>query len=197
QTSGTVYPVVMAKQYFLSHQGGTESLIEKSAEILTRGYDRLRGFECKSGGFEWFGADPGHDALTAYGLMEFTDMSGVRPVDAVLLERTRAWLLSQRDGRGTFSRKTHTLHGWLAEPEVATAYNVWALLSADVEANLATEVKWIREAAERTENTYVLALAANVLQLAGDTGGVAALLDRLAGKQTENGSLRGAAVSVI
>jgi hypothetical protein len=74
-------------------------------------------------------------------------------------------------------------------------YNVWALLSAGVDANLTTEVNWIRQAAERTENTYVMALAANVLRLAGD--GAAALLDRLAGKQAENGSLQGATVSVI
>jgi len=197
QTSSTVYPLVMAQMYFLSHQGVPAALIEQSAEILNRGYDRLRGFECKSGGFEWFGADPGHDALSAYGLMEFTDMSGVRAVDSVMLERTRAWLLSQRDGKGTFSRQTHTYHVWVPEPEIATAYNVWALLSAGVDANLATEVKWIREAAERTQNTYVLALAANVLRLAGDGPGAAALLDRLAGKQIENGSLQGATVSVI
>jgi alpha-2-macroglobulin-like protein len=195
QTSSTVYPLVMAQQYFLSHQGVPASLLDQSAEILNRGYDRLRGFECKSGGFEWFGADPGHDALTAYGLMEFTDMSRVRHVDPALLKRTRAWLLAQRDGRGTFSRRTQTLHVWLAEPEVATAYNVWALLSSGVDADLTTEVKWIRDAAERTENTYVLALAANVLGLAGT--GAASLLDRLAGKQTENGSLLGATVSVI
>ncbi|MBI3860859.1 MAG: A-macroglobulin complement component, partial [Planctomycetia bacterium] len=197
QTSSTVYPLVMAQQYFLSHQGVPAALIEQSTEILNRGYDRLRGFECKSGGFEWFGADPGHDALTAYGLMEFTDMNRVRPVDSALLERTRSWLLSQRDGKGTFARKTHTLHVWLAEPEVATAYNTWALLSSGVDANLSTEVKWIRQAAETTGNTYVLALAANVLQMAGDRGGTAGLLDRLAGKQSDNGSLQGATVSVI
>jgi uncharacterized protein YfaS (alpha-2-macroglobulin family) len=197
QTSSTVYPLVMAQQYFMSHQGVSASLVEKSAEILSRGYDRLRGFECKSGGFEWFGADPGHDALTAYGLMEFTDMSSVRSVDPAMLERTRAWLLAQRDGRGTFTRKTHTLHTWLAEPEVATAYNVWALLSAGVSDNLTTEVKWLRECVERTDNTYVMALAANIFLMAGDRDGSAAALDRLAGKQVENGSLKGATVSVI
>ncbi len=197
QTSSTIYPLIMAQQYFLSHQGVPASLIEQSADILNRGYDRLRGFECKSGGFEWFGADPGHDALSAYGLMEFTDMSGVRAVDSALLERTRGWLLAQRDGRGTFKRQTHTYHVWLAEPEIAAAYNVWALLCAGVDANLATEVKWIRGAAERTENTYVVALAANVLQLAGDADGAAALLDRLAGKQAASGALQGATVSVI
>ena len=170
-------------QYFLSHQDVPSHLIEKSADILSRGYDRLRGFECKTGGFEWFGADPGHDALTAYGLMEFTDMASVRPVDTALLERTRTWLLAQRDGKGTFVRKTHTYHVWLAEPEVSTAYNVWALLSAGIDADLSTEVAWIRTQAEKTLNTYVAALAANVLLLAGEKEGTAILLDMLAVKQ--------------
>ncbi|MFN0054841.1 MAG: MG2 domain-containing protein, partial [Planctomycetales bacterium] len=197
QTSATVYPLVMAQQYFLSHHGVPVALIEQSAEILNRGYDRLRQFECKSGGFEWFGADPGHDALTAYGLLEFTEMNAVRPVDPDLLERTRVWLLAQRDGHGTFQRQTHTLHTWLAEPEVATTYNVWALLSAGVDADLTTEVNWIRTAADRTANTYVLALAANVLRMAGDRNGAASLLDRLAGKQLDTGALAGATVSVV
>ena len=155
------------------------------------------GFECKSGGFEWFGSDPGHDALTAYGLMEFTDMSQVRHVDPQMLERTRKWLLGQRDGKGGFARKTHTLHTWLAEPEIANAYNTWGLLEAGIDADLATEVKWIREAAERTENTYVMALAANVMSLAGEKEGEEHLLDKLAGKQSDDGSLVGATRSVV
>ena len=120
QTSSTIYPLVMAQQYFMSHQGVDPALIEKSSLILQTGYDRLRGFESKSGGYEWFGADPGHDALSAYGLMEFTDMAQVRQVDAVMLERTRKWLLEQRDAKGGYLRKTHTLHTWIADPECAT-----------------------------------------------------------------------------
>jgi hypothetical protein len=197
QTSSTVYPLVMAQQYFLDHQGVDPSLIERSAAMLDTGYERLTGFECKGGGYEWFGADPGHDALTAYGLMEFTDMARVRNVDPQMLARTKKWLLEQRDGKGGFERKTHTLHTWLPDPEVANTYNTWALLEADVDADFATEVKWIREAAERTENTYVIALATNVLAAAGDNEGEARLLDKLAGLQQDDGSLRGAMVSVV
>lgn len=197
QTSSTTYPLVMAQQYFMSHQGVDPSLIERSSEILAKGYDRLLGFECKSGGFEWFGHDPGHDALTAYGLLEFTDMSQVRYVDPAMLDRTRTWLLAQRNGQGGFERKTHTLHCWVAEPEIANTYNTWALLEAGVDADLATEVSWIRDAAERTENTYVTALAANVLALAGDDEGANHMLDKLAGKQSEDGSLGGATRSVV
>jgi len=197
QTSSTVYPLVMAQQYFMSHQGVDPTLIERSSQILTTGYDRLMGFECQSGGFEWFGNDPGHDALTAYGLLEFTDMSKVRHVDPAVLDRTRTWMLAQRDGQGGFARKTHTLHTWLAEPEVANTYNTWALLEAEVDADLAAEIAWVRDAAERTDNTYVMALAANVLASGGDDEGANHMLDKLAGKQTENGSLSGATTSVV
>ena len=197
QTSSTTYPLVMAQQYFMSHQGVDPVLIERSAEKLEAGYNRLIGFECKSGGYEWFGKDPGHDALTAYGLLEFTDMAEVRHVDEEMLARTRKWLLDQRDGKGGFERKTHTLHTWLPQPEVANTYNTWALLEAGVDADLSTEVKWIREAAAKTQNTYVLALAANVFSLAGDKVGEEHMLDKLAGKQTDDGSLEGATVSVV
>ena len=56
-------------------------MIEKSRDLLSKGYARLASFECKNKGYEWFGEDPGHEALSAYGLMEFTDMSVVRDVD--------------------------------------------------------------------------------------------------------------------
>jgi hypothetical protein len=197
QTSSTTYPLVMAQQYFMSHQGVDPALIEKSSAILQTGYDRLRGFESKSGGYEWFGADPGHDALSAYGLMEFTDMAQVRQVDPEMLKRTRQWLLEQRDTKGGYLRKTHTLHTWIADPECANAYNTWALLEAGIKADLEVEVKWVRDMAESSKNTYAIALAANVLALAGDKDGEARLLDKLAGKQQADGSLAGATTSVI
>ena len=197
QTSSTVYPLVMAQQYFLTHQGVDPALIEKSGKILETGYDRLVGFESKNHGYEWFGADPGHDALTAYGLMEFTDMSQVRHVDADMLQRTREWLLAQRDGHGGYLRKTQTLHTWIADPECANAYNTWSLLQVGAKSELTKEVSWVRDSAEKSQNTYAVALAANVLTLAGDQDGANHLLDKLAGKQQPDGSLTGATTSVI
>jgi hypothetical protein len=124
-------------------------------------------------------------------------MAQVRHVDPAMLARTRNWLLEQRDGQGGFVRKTHTLHTWLAEPEVANTYNTWALLEAGVDADLTQEVAWVRRAAEATQNTYVMALAANVLAAANDQDGANQLWDRLAGKQSADGSLSGATVSVV
>ena len=71
------------------------------------------------------------------------------------------------------------------------------MLEAGVKADLGTEVKWVRDAAEKSHNTYAVALAANVLALAGDKDGENHLLDKLAGKQQPDGSLGGATTSVI
>src|SRR5262249_36775850 len=104
QTSSTSYPLTMAQQYFVTHSGVDPALISKGKELLEASYKKLTGFESKTKGYEWFGADPGHEALTAYGLLQFTDMSRVRGVDKDMLARTRAWLLARRDGNGGFNR---------------------------------------------------------------------------------------------
>src|SRR5205807_8768105 len=85
QTSSTSYPMVMAQQYFLTHTGIDPEIIEKAKGLLEVSYKKLTGFESPTKGYEWFGADPGHEALTAYGLMQFTDMSRVRGVDKEML----------------------------------------------------------------------------------------------------------------
>jgi hypothetical protein len=70
-------------------------------------------------------------------------------------------------------------------------------LETGIDADLATEVKWVREIGEKAQNTYAVALAANVLAKAGDEEGLNHLLDKLAGSQTEDGSLQGATQSVV
>ena len=128
QTSSTTYPLVMAQQYFQSHAGIDPDLIRRSNEMLEKGYKRLTGFECKEHGYEWFGQDPGHEALSAYGLMEFSDMAQVFPVDTEMLARTRDWLLKQRDGQGNFNRKRRALHTWVVDQDISNAYITWALV---------------------------------------------------------------------
>jgi hypothetical protein len=191
QTSSTTYPLVMAQQYFMSHQGVDPKLVDRSRTLLDEGYNRLVGFE-------WFGADPGHDALSAYGLLEFTDMALVRQVDARMLKDTREFLLKSRDGNGGFKRQTHTLHTWIADPECANGYNTWALLECGTDrASLAPEVAWAKANLQSSKNSYALALGANIMALAGDAEAAKAFMTKLAGKQSESGMVDGATTSVI
>ena len=197
QTSSSNFPMVMAQQYFQSHVGVDPELVKRNAELLNKGYQKLIGFECANHGFEWFGSDPGHDALTAYGLLEFAEMAKVQHVDQNMINRTATWLLGQRDGKGGYVRKTQTLHTWVADQECANSYNTWALLEANVDADLSTEIDWVRTAAKSTMNSYVLALAANVMASAGDHTAAKHLCNRLADLTEEDGSVCGATTSVV
>lgn len=199
QTSSTCYPLIMAQQYFMSHQGVDPKLIEKSRTLLDEGYARLIGFECKkTRGYEWFGADPGHDALSAYGLLEFTDMALVREVDKGMLARTREFVMDARDSKGGYKRLTHTLHTWIADPECNNAYITWALLECGTPAKeIEKEIAWIRENIARASNTYAIALGANIMAMAGDGDTAKAFMNKLAAKQSSSGMVEGATTSVI
>ncbi len=196
QTSSTVYPMTMALQYFNSHTGSDPALIKDAQDKLDRGYKRLTGFECKQKGYEWFGEDPGHEALTAYGILEFSDMAKVRSVDADMLARSKAWLLAQRDGKGGFERKRRALHTWVEDKDTSDAYITWALLEAG-QKDLTAEINRVKTAGLESKNSYVAAVAANVALISGDRATAKKLLERLAGLQDEKGFVQGGTQSIV
>jgi hypothetical protein len=196
QTSSTSYPLVMAQQYFLSHQGVDPELVRRSREKLDKAYKRLVSFECKERGYEWFGRGAGHEALTAYGLLQFDDLAQVRQIDKDMVSRTRQWLLRRRDGEGGFKRNKRALDSFGRAPEWTTnAYCTWALLVND-EKGLEKEVDALYKHATETEDSYVLALVANCAYLTGDQAGGRTFADRLAEKQAADGHVEGAVTSI-
>ncbi|GMU01490.1 hypothetical protein KH5H1_56100 [Corallococcus caeni] len=202
QTSSTTYPMTMAQQYFQTHTGVNPELVASAREKLERGYQRLVGYETSEKGYEWFGQNPGHEALTAFGLLHFTDMRQVREVDTAMLERTREWLLQQRDGQGGFNRKRRALHVWVEDADTSNAYILWTLLEsagqpASQAKELSREVASLKAAAAKSTNSYVVALAANALALAGDTADARTLMGRLASSQGKDGVVGGATQSIV
>src|SRR5205085_8419057 len=107
---------------------------QRAEDLLNRGYQKLTSFECQKPaggreGYEWFGGvAPPHEALTAYGLMQFKDMAQVHPVDQEMIERTRSYLLSRRLPGGGFARNTRALDTFGRAPQhITDAYIIWAL----------------------------------------------------------------------
>ena len=195
QASSSTYPNVLVLQYLTSHPGADPSVLQRAFELTERGYQRLVGYESKASGYEWFGGEPAHEALTAYGVMEFTDMATVYPVDGEMLSRTRAWLLSRRDGRGGFLKNPRALDAFGAAPaDITDAYITWALGQAGL-SGLEVEVARVRATALESDDAYYLALAASVLLVANDDAS-GAVLEKLAAKQQADGAVRGAATSI-
>jgi TonB family protein len=103
QASATTYPNILILQYLKKTKQSDNDMEQKALAFIDKGYKMLVNYETSTQGFEWFGKSPAHEGLTAYGLMEFTDMQQVYPsVDNTLIERTKSWLLNRRDYKGGF-----------------------------------------------------------------------------------------------
>jgi hypothetical protein len=199
QTSSTNYPLAMAQTYLTTHQGVDPKLAAKGAELLAHGYQKLIAFECTNKGYEWFGGStPGHEALTAYGLMEFHDMqnAGLATVDDKMIDRTKTWLINREDGKGGFQRNPKSLDSFGGAPELTTnAYIVWALQQAG-QTGLEKEISTVREAAKTSTDTYVLALAADICLDAKDPESAKFFMNQLVKHQNKTGGIDGATTSI-
>jgi hypothetical protein len=168
QTSTTNYPNTLILEYLRESEQPEPEAMRRARDMLQRGYAKLTSFEVASAnkreGFEWFGQFPAHEALTAYGLMQFRDMARVSDVDPMLLQRTRDFLLSRRDGRGGFQRNPQALDTFGRAPdEVTNAYIVWALTESGKEDDVTMELDALSARARQSKDPYFLALVANAL----------------------------------
>ena len=198
QTSASNYPNVLA--FHLMNLDGVvdKSMRLRTESLLRRGYRKLAQYECKSGGFEWFGIDPGHEALTAFGLMQFAEMSHFINVDNKMMVRTRDWLLSRRDGKGGFHRNPRHLHSWAVDHTV-NAFVVWTLSETGrslggtwkMAAELARELDRVQSVAEKSDDGYLIALSAAALWNSDRNLDAQKLMNRLAGLQQSDGSITG------
>jgi hypothetical protein len=140
-------------------------MIAEGKANLKKGYDKLISFECSEGGYEWFGSCPGHEALTAYGLLQFNEMKEVlSDVDESMLERTRKWLLGRRDGKGSFNVAQNGLDSFANPPaDIADAYILWVLTSIGSGEGLEKEIEAVVEKEKTTDDNYFRALVALIL----------------------------------
>jgi alpha-2-macroglobulin-like protein len=147
----------------------TTQMIIEGKKKLKEGYDRLLTFETKTGGYEWFGNTPGHEALTAYGLLQFHEMKDViTGVDEGMIKRVTDWLLERRDGKGSFSMSSQGLDSFgRPPPDLSDAYILWVLTSIGKNQGLEKEITAVIEKAKASEDSYLNALVANILYNVG------------------------------
>ena len=132
QTSSSTYPNVFALDYMKRTNKLTPEIHAKAEGYIATGYQRLLTFEVPGGGFSWFGNVPANKILTAYGLMEFNDMSKVHDVDPNLIERTRNWLILEQQPDGSWKPDTSFINEgatnrYNSDLLRITAYIAWSL----------------------------------------------------------------------
>jgi hypothetical protein len=204
QTSTTNYPNVLVLNYLRESNQALPAVEKRARDLLARGYQKLTSFECldtganKKRGYEWFGGTaPAHEALTAYGLMQFRDMARVQAVDGKMLERTRTYLLAQRDGKGGFKRNPRALDTFGRAPDnITNAYIVWSLTESGKDDDISKELKALQDQAKDSTDPYFLSLVANALVNRGKTAVAMGLLKKVVEAQKDDGHLEALQTSI-
>lgn len=197
QTSCTAYPNAMVLDYMKNTDSKDTKTLVKATDLLNRGYKRLTTFEASEKGYEWFGANPAHEGLTAYGIMEFVDMKKAgQEIDEKMLERTAKWLMSKKDGKGGFAREKHAYHDFgRISDDILNGYIVYALAEAgytDIKKEFETSYK----KAVETKDPYLLAMLANAAYSMNDKAKGSELMSVLLNKQAKDGSFTGSTHSI-
>ena len=167
QTSSSTYPNVLALDYMKRTGKLTPEIHAKAEGYIANGYQRLLTFEVPGGGFSWFGQAPANKILTAYGLMEFNDMSKVSDVDPKLIERTREWLASQQQPDGSWKPDTSFINEgatnrYNSDVLRITAYIAWSLANTGYQGAAVERAKhFIESHSDSKADAYTLAVLAN------------------------------------
>jgi len=173
QTSSSTYPDVLVLDYLKASKKLTPEIQAKAEGYVSLGYQRLVTFEVQGGGFSWFGQAPANKILTAYGLMEFSDMSRVHEVDPRLIERTQNWLAAQQQPDGSFKPDASFINEgatnrYNTDVVRITAYVGWALAATGYKGEAVARARqFVASHATGNEDAYTLAVIAN---FAADSG---------------------------
>lgn len=197
QTSCTAYPNAMVLDYLKATESKDVKVLAKATDLLDRGYKRLTGFETSNRGYEWFGANPAHEGLTAYGIMEFVDMQKAgQSIDKQMLDRTVQWLMNHKDGKGGFQRERRALHDFgRISDDVLNGYIVYALAEAgykDVQKEFESSFKIATE----TKDAYLLAMSCNAAFSLNQLKKANESLQLLFSLQEKDGSINGSTHSI-
>jgi uncharacterized protein YfaS (alpha-2-macroglobulin family) len=167
QTSSSTYPNVLALDYMKRTKKLTPEVHAKAEGYIANGYQRLLTFEVPGGGFSWFGSAPANKILTAYGLMEFYDMSKVYDVDPKLIARTQQWLASQQQPDGSWKPDASFINEgatnrFNSDVLRITAYLAWSLENTGYQGPAVEKARQFVESHMSAKmDAYTLAVVAN------------------------------------
>jgi len=167
QTSSSTYPNVLAVDYMKRTKKLSPEVHAKAEGFIANGYQRLLTFEVPGGGFSWFGSAPANKILTAYGLMEFSDMSHVHDVDPKLISRTQQWLAGQQQAEGSWKPDASFINEgatnrYNSDVLRITAYVAWSLENSSYQGPAVEKAKQFIEGHMNGKmDSYTLAVLAN------------------------------------
>jgi len=165
QISSSLYPNVLALKYLKKTGKDNKKISEMADGYISKGLQKILTYEAEPGGFSLYGSGQAETLLTAYGLMEFTELSQVAFIDAALLERMHKFIYGRQQMNGSFQLIGTHNGGFSGSADIAKqAYVVWALSETNPkEEKLKKSLNFLKDKySELSGNSYDLALLANI-----------------------------------
>lgn len=187
QVSSSNYPNIMVMQ-LSKFKNTAPEFKDRALKLLENGYQKLKNYGSKDGGFEWYGGNPGNEALTAYGLLQFNEMKEFINVDQKLIERSMDWLNSRKDDKGGFNQNPGKYGFSGIKKEVNNTYIVY-VLSEIGNKNIEKQYQTALEEGLKSKDLYrmeLLALAAFNLNKMQDYKSLMTLIKEEVSRQVVN-----------
>lgn len=166
QTSSSLYPDILVLKYLRENDLNNSELEEKALEYISKGYQKLLTYEVKSekGGYSLYGDAPAEPVITAFGLMEFNELSEVYPVEESVLMDMIEYLFDVQNVNGTFDYNSTYIGGAASNNDLAmNAYITWALSEVTPrDERLEKSVSYFENKIDEISDNYTLALLANI-----------------------------------
>ena len=167
QISSSLYPNILALKYLEDNGIINEEIKTKATSYISSGYQKLLTYEVKgeSGGYSLYGDSPAETVLTAYGLMEISDLREVYNVDDNVIKNMTEFLYKKQNLNGTFKITGNHIGGATSREELAlNAYITWALSESNpTDERLNKSIEYLKDKLEDIDDNYTLALVANIL----------------------------------
>jgi len=163
QLSSTVYPNIFILDYLKKIKRitpETEALVIRN---MRKGFQKMLAYKGRDGGFGYFSSSESDAAVSAFALLEFSDLKKYVPIDQRIIQKLTSFILSRKNQNGTFEvRKSYEMqdpfneHTWSRN-----LYVIYALSKSGVKEGLDQAYKTALDKAKATRDSYQLALMAN------------------------------------
>lgn len=167
QTSSSLYPDILALKYLEDTGLNDPEIKEKALDFISKGYQKLLTYETSTkGGYSLYGGNPPETVITAFGLMEFTDLKEVYEIDENITNNMIEYLFSEQHLDGSFEiGSTYIGNASSTDNLAMSAYIIWALSEACPEdTRLNKSVNYLEDKVDDVTDNYTLSLMANVFE---------------------------------
>ncbi|MBR3614929.1 MAG: hypothetical protein IKL55_07120 [Clostridia bacterium] len=166
QTSSSLYPDILVLRYLRENNLNNAELENKALEYISAGYQKILTYEVPGtpGGYSLYGDSPAEPVLTAFGLMEISELSKVYEVDENVIKEMTEYLFSVQKSNGTFDYSSTYIGGSASTDKLAmNAYIIWALSEvAPKDSRLEKSIEYLSKEMKNASDSYTLALMANI-----------------------------------